>query len=116
MSATPNAVAAYLERLEPEARRVVEALRSVVRRAVPDAEETIAWGSVSYHTPWVGFSTIGSIAGGRGATDDGAGSDCDMIFIITSGGVDPAKARRYVSSSNPMTPRAKMSSLGPASP
>jgi len=39
----------------------VAALRNAVRRAVPDAEETIAWGTLSYHTPWIGGRVKGAL-------------------------------------------------------
>jgi hypothetical protein len=51
----------FLESLEPEPREIVLALRGVVRRAVPDAEETILWGGLSYHTPWIGGRVKGAI-------------------------------------------------------
>jgi hypothetical protein len=54
-------VRAFLESLEPTSRDIVTALRDVVRRSVPDAEETILWGGLSYHTPWVGGRVKGAI-------------------------------------------------------
>ncbi|MCX6099913.1 MAG: hypothetical protein NTV92_00490, partial [Candidatus Bipolaricaulota bacterium] len=54
-------IRAFLESLESEPREIVLALRGVVRRAVPDAEETILWGGLSYHTPWIGGRVKGAI-------------------------------------------------------
>jgi hypothetical protein len=51
----------FLDDVIPELRPVVMALREVVRRAVPDAEETVLWDGLSYHTSWVGGRVKGSI-------------------------------------------------------
>ena len=40
---------ALLGALSPEARKLVSALRSVDRRTVPQAEDTVLWGSLWYH-------------------------------------------------------------------
>lgn len=56
-----GSVRQFLDDVIPELRPVVMALREVVRRAVPDAEETVLWGGLSYHTPWVGGRVKGSI-------------------------------------------------------
>jgi hypothetical protein len=51
----------FLESLSPEALEIVCVLREVVRRTVPDAEETVLWGGLSYHTPWVGGRVKGAL-------------------------------------------------------
>ncbi|MGD9675532.1 MAG: DUF1801 domain-containing protein [Candidatus Bipolaricaulia bacterium] len=51
----------FLADLPAKQREVVDALREVVRRVVPDAEETILWGGLSYHSPWVGGRVKGAI-------------------------------------------------------
>ena len=52
---------AFLEDLPPQAARVVRALRQVVRRAVPQAEESLLWGGLSYHRPEVGGRVKGAV-------------------------------------------------------
>lgn len=52
---------AWLERHPPDARPIVLALREVVRRAAPDAEETIVWGCLSYHRPEIGGRVKGAV-------------------------------------------------------
>jgi hypothetical protein len=62
-------VRAFLKSLSPEVREVVAALRRVVRRTIPQAEESIVWGSLSYHRPDVGGRVKGAvclIAGKKG--------------------------------------------------
>jgi hypothetical protein len=54
-------VRAFLDRLSPENRDVVSALRAVVRRTVPQAEESNVWGSLSYHRPDVGGRVKGAV-------------------------------------------------------
>jgi hypothetical protein len=44
----------FLDALTPETRQLVSLLRDVVRRIVPNAEESIVWGCLSYHHPEVG--------------------------------------------------------------
>jgi hypothetical protein len=51
----------FLEALTPETRRLVSALRDVVRRTVPHAEESLLWGSLSYHRPQVGGRVKGAV-------------------------------------------------------
>jgi hypothetical protein len=50
-----------LDALNPETRRLVSALRDVVRRTVPDAEESLLWGGLSYHRPQVGGRVKGAV-------------------------------------------------------
>jgi len=54
-------VRTHLDSLSPAPREIVLALRDVVRRTVPDAEETVLWGSLSYHTPWIGGRVKGAL-------------------------------------------------------
>ena len=54
-------VRAHLDSLSAEHREIVLALRDVVRRTVPDAEETVLWGGLSYHTPWIGGCVKGAL-------------------------------------------------------
>jgi hypothetical protein len=51
----------FLDALTPETRRLVSALRDVVRRTVPHAEESLLWGSLSYHRPHVGGRVKGAV-------------------------------------------------------
>jgi hypothetical protein len=44
-----------------ETRRIVEALRKVIRRAAPGAEESVLWGGLSYHRPWIGGRVKGAV-------------------------------------------------------
>jgi len=52
---------ALLDGLSPEARQLVLALREVVRRTAPQAEETFLWGGLSYHRPHVGGRVKGAV-------------------------------------------------------
>ena len=52
---------AFLETIPPEARKVAVALRAAVRRSAPDAEESLLWGTLSYHRPWVGGRVKGAV-------------------------------------------------------
>jgi hypothetical protein len=54
-------VRAHLDSLSAEPRDIVLALRGVVRRTAPDAEETVLWGGLSYHTPWIGGRVKGAL-------------------------------------------------------
>ncbi len=54
-------VGRFVDSLPSELHGVVEALRQVVRRTAPDAEETVLWDGLSYHTPWVGGRVKGAI-------------------------------------------------------
>ena len=51
----------FLDGLSPEVRGVVRALRAVVRRAAPGAEESLLWGVLSYHRPEVGGRVKGAV-------------------------------------------------------
>jgi hypothetical protein len=52
---------AFLDALPPESRELVLALRDVVRRTVPHAEESLLWGGLSYHRPQVGGRVKGAV-------------------------------------------------------
>jgi hypothetical protein len=52
---------AFLASVPPEAREVAVALREVVRRRAPDAEESLLWGGLSYHRPWIGGRVKGAV-------------------------------------------------------
>ena len=52
---------AYLDTLAPEISPLVLALRDVVRRTVPHAEESLLWGGLSYHRPQVGGRVKGAV-------------------------------------------------------
>jgi len=54
-------VRAHLDSLPPEPREIVLVLRDVVCRTVPDAEETVLWGGLSFHTPWIGGRVKGAL-------------------------------------------------------
>lgn len=51
----------FLDTLASDTRRLVSALRCVVRRTVPHAEESILWGGLSYHRPKVGGRVKGAV-------------------------------------------------------
>jgi hypothetical protein len=52
---------AFFDNLSPDDQDLVEALREVVRRVVPEAKETLLWGGLSYHRPQVGGRVKGAI-------------------------------------------------------
>jgi hypothetical protein len=54
-------VKALLDALAPETRQLVLALRNVVHRAVPQAEESVLWDGLSYHRPDVGGRVKGAV-------------------------------------------------------
>lgn len=54
-------VKAFLNCLSPEVRDIVLALRTVVRRIIPQAHESIVWGSLSYHRPDIGGRVKGAV-------------------------------------------------------
>lgn len=63
MSGPPriSAVARWIEDLDPPCRAIVKALRSTIRRAAVGTEETVVWGSLSYHRPAVGGRVKGAV-------------------------------------------------------
>jgi hypothetical protein len=52
---------AFFDSLPAEVRGLVQALRNVVRRIVPEAEETLLWGGLSYHRPKIGGRVKGAV-------------------------------------------------------
>jgi hypothetical protein len=52
---------AFLDALAPGTRQLVLALRKVVCRTVPEAEESLLWGSLSYHRTQVGGRVKGAV-------------------------------------------------------
>jgi hypothetical protein len=54
-------VSSFLDGLSCNARAIVAALRAVVLEIVPDAAETMLWGTISYHTPWIGGRVKGAL-------------------------------------------------------
>ena len=54
-------VRAFLNGLSVESRELVLALRAVVRRAAPEAVESVVWASLSYHRPEVGGRVKGAV-------------------------------------------------------
>jgi hypothetical protein len=57
----PADVQAFLDGLSPATRPLVVALRDVVQRTVPHAEESVVWGSLSYHRPEIGGRVRGAV-------------------------------------------------------
>jgi hypothetical protein len=58
---TEAEVKAFLDALAPGTRDLVLALRNVVRRSVPHAEESLPWDGLSYHRPEVGGRVKGAV-------------------------------------------------------
>ena len=58
---TPPDLQTFVDTLPSETRQLVLALRNVVRRIVPHAEESLLWGSLSYHRPEVGGRVKGAV-------------------------------------------------------
>jgi C-terminal processing protease CtpA/Prc len=50
-----------LARVPPPQRKLIAALRALIRRSVPEAKETVLWDSLSYHRPEVGGRVKGAI-------------------------------------------------------
>jgi hypothetical protein len=51
----------FFARLSSEQTCIVLALRQVILRNAPGVEESIAWGGLSYHRPWVGGRVKGAV-------------------------------------------------------
>lgn len=47
--------------LSRQQRQVVAKLRRLIRQAAPEAEETVLWGSLSYHRPALGGRIKGAV-------------------------------------------------------
>jgi hypothetical protein len=58
---TVSQVRTFLAGLPAEVREIVSTLRDVVRRTVPQAEESMLWGGLSYHRPEVGGRVKGAV-------------------------------------------------------
>jgi hypothetical protein len=58
---TPAELNEFLDALPPGPRELVLALRDVVLRTVPEAEESLLWGGLSYHRPEVGGRVKGAV-------------------------------------------------------
>ncbi len=54
-------VAEYLAVLPPEARRIVREVRRLVKTVAPAATETVLWGGLSYHLPFLGGRVSGAV-------------------------------------------------------
>jgi hypothetical protein len=52
---------AFLDVLSPRTRKLVLALRNVIRHTVQHVEESLLWGSLSYHRPKVGGRVKGAV-------------------------------------------------------
>jgi hypothetical protein len=55
------AVAGFLKRLPPNQFQIVVALRRLIRATAPASEESVCWGSLSYHRPNVGGRVAGAV-------------------------------------------------------
>lgn len=51
----------FLDGLPVEVRELVAALRKVIRRTIPEAEESILWDGLSYHRPEIGGRVKGAV-------------------------------------------------------
>lgn len=54
-------VQSLLNALPLKARKLIVALRKVIHRNVPQAEESILWGGLSYHRPQIGGRVKGAV-------------------------------------------------------
>lgn len=57
----PRTIEEFLEELSPGDRTIVIALRDTVRATIPHAEESMLWGSLSYHRPEEGGKIKGAV-------------------------------------------------------
>lgn len=94
----PNDIECFLDSLSPDIHELVITLRDIVRDTVPDAEETMLWGGISYHTPWIGGRVKGALCQ-IGAKD----GEVRLAFIHGIRLADPANllcgsalSKRYV--------------------
>jgi hypothetical protein len=60
-TAVDHNIRAFLNGLSPEVRDLVSAVRRLVCRTIPQAEESVVWGSLSYHRPEVGGRVKGAV-------------------------------------------------------
>jgi len=98
-----NSVRVYLQGLDEGTRAVVLALRAAVREIVPDVEETVLWGGLSYHSPWIGGRVKGAVC-----QITARGGDVRLEFIHGIRLADPAGllrgdrlSKRYVPMRSP---------------
>jgi hypothetical protein len=56
-----NELSELLDGLSPATRQLVLAVRRVIRQTVPEAEESLLWGGLSYHRPDVGGRVKGAV-------------------------------------------------------
>lgn len=54
-------VTEFLNSLSPATKKLVSALRNMIRRTAHDTEESVAWGGLSYHRPKVGGRVKGAV-------------------------------------------------------
>lgn len=54
-------LAGLLDRIDPASRKIVLALRRVIAKAASTSDETILWGGLSYHRPWLGGRVKGAV-------------------------------------------------------
>lgn len=54
-------IPAFVARLPVDLRPIVRALRAVVKATVPQTQESVLWGSLSYHRPAVGGRVKGAV-------------------------------------------------------
>ena len=50
-----------LAELAPANRKIIMAIRNMIRRVAPDVEETVLWGGLSYHRPEIGGRVKGAV-------------------------------------------------------
>jgi hypothetical protein len=51
----------FLAGLPSECRNIVLTLREVIAQIIPDADERVLWGGLSYHRPWIVGPVKGAI-------------------------------------------------------
>jgi hypothetical protein len=54
-------VSDFLNRLPADAWQLVSVLRKLIRRLVPNAQESVVWGSLSFHRPEIGGRVKGAV-------------------------------------------------------
>jgi hypothetical protein len=57
----PDELNKFLDGLPAEIRELVATLRNVIRRTVPQAEESTLWDGLSYHRPEIGGRVKGAV-------------------------------------------------------
>ncbi len=79
----------FLASLSPDVRAIVGALRYVIRQTVPDVEETLLWGGISYHSPWIGGRVKGALC-----QIEAKGSEVRISFVHGIRLADPNRLLR----------------------